>query len=148
MKIRLLTVSHKQPGWVLEGCAEYEKRLPREWGFQLVEIKPEARTSGASTERVQQGEAKRLAAAVPKGARVVAPAGLGAGQVELLAEDGAGVRTSLVIAPVPAAAAGAVVATRAEAAPAGTTRLVALFRGVAAAGEPLVAVGALALGSR
>lgn len=83
-----------------------------------------------------------------EGARVVAPAGLGAGQVELLAEDGAGVRTSLVIAPVTAAAAGAVVATRAEAAPAGTTRLVALFRGVDAAGEPLVAVGALALGSR
>ena len=72
MKIRLLTVSHKQPAWVVDGCAEYEKRLPREWGFQLVEIKPEARTSGASTERVQQGEAKRLAAAVPKGARVVA----------------------------------------------------------------------------
>ena len=31
MKIRLLTVSHKQPGWVHEACAEYEKRLPREW---------------------------------------------------------------------------------------------------------------------
>lgn len=72
MRIRLLTVSHKQPGWVLDGCAEYEKRLPREWGFQLLEIKPEPRTSGASTDKVQAAEAKRLAAAVPKGAWVVA----------------------------------------------------------------------------
>lgn len=72
MKIRLLTVSHKQPGWVHEGCADYERRLPREWGFQLVEVKPEARTSGASTERVQTGEAQRLRAALPKGARCVA----------------------------------------------------------------------------
>jgi 23S rRNA (pseudouridine1915-N3)-methyltransferase len=72
MRIRVLTVSHKQPGWVLDGCAEYEKRLPREWGFQLLEIKPEPRTSGASTDKVQAAEAKRLAAAVPKGAWVVA----------------------------------------------------------------------------
>jgi 23S rRNA (pseudouridine1915-N3)-methyltransferase len=72
MKIRLLTVGHKQPAWVQQGCAEYEKRLPREWGFQLVEIKPEARTSGAGTEKVQAAEGKRLRAAIPKGAWVVA----------------------------------------------------------------------------
>lgn len=72
MKIRLLTVGHKQPAWVQQGIAEYEKRLPREWGFQLVEIKPEARTSGAGTEKVQAAEGKRLRAAIPKGAWVVA----------------------------------------------------------------------------
>jgi 23S rRNA (pseudouridine1915-N3)-methyltransferase len=72
VKVRLLTVSHKQPTWVQAGCAEYEKRLPREWAFAVVEVKPEARTSGASTERVQAGEAQRLRAAVPKGARVIA----------------------------------------------------------------------------
>lgn len=72
MKVRLLTVSHKQPGWVVDGCDDYQRRLPREWAFQLVEIKPEARTSGATTERVQAAEAQRLRAAVPKGARVVA----------------------------------------------------------------------------
>jgi len=72
MKVRLLTVSQRQPKWVAEGCAEYEKRLPRAWQFQIVEIKPEARTSGATTERVQTGEAKRIRAAIPKGAIVVA----------------------------------------------------------------------------
>ncbi len=72
MKIRLLTVSHKQPGWVHEACAEYEKRLPREWGFQLVEVKPDARTSGAPTEKVQAAEAVKLRQALGKNVRVVA----------------------------------------------------------------------------
>jgi 23S rRNA (pseudouridine1915-N3)-methyltransferase len=72
MKVRLLTVSHKQPAWVLEGCREYERRLPREWGFELVEVKPAARTRGAATERVQADEAERLRAAAPKGALLVA----------------------------------------------------------------------------
>lgn len=72
MKVRLLTVSQRQPAWVVEGCTEYEKRLPRAWQFQLVEIKPEARTSGVTTQRVQSGEAVRIRNAIPKGAVVVA----------------------------------------------------------------------------
>ena len=72
MKVRLLTVSQRQPSWVVEGCAEYEKRLPRAWQFQLQEIKPEARTSGQTTARVQAAEAARIRNAVPKGAIVVA----------------------------------------------------------------------------
>ena len=72
MKVRLLTVSQRQPAWVVEGCTEYEKRLPRAWQFQLVEIKPEARTSGVTTQRVQSGEAVRIRNATPKGAVVVA----------------------------------------------------------------------------
>ena len=72
MKVRLLTVSQRQPKWVVEGCAEYEKRLPRAWQFQLQEIKPEARTSGQTTPRVQAAEAARIRNAVPKGAIVVA----------------------------------------------------------------------------
>lgn len=72
MKVHVLTVSHKQPPWVQEGCTDYERRLPREWGFKLLAVKPEPRTSGATAERVQSAEAQRLAAAVPKGARVIA----------------------------------------------------------------------------
>lgn len=72
MKIRLLTVSHKQPDWVQAGCQDFERRLPREWGFQVVEVKPGARTSGAPVAKVQADEAQRLIAAVPKGARLVA----------------------------------------------------------------------------
>lgn len=72
MKVRLLTVSHRQPGWVVDGCAEYERRLPRTWNFELVEVRPEPRTQATSTERVQAIEAERLRAALPRGARMVA----------------------------------------------------------------------------
>ncbi|MBZ0151645.1 MAG: 23S rRNA (pseudouridine(1915)-N(3))-methyltransferase RlmH [Planctomycetes bacterium] len=72
MRISLLVVSHKQPTWVLAASEEYERRLPREWSFSLVEIKPEARTSGVTTERVQAAEAVRLRAALPKNVQVIA----------------------------------------------------------------------------
>lgn len=72
MKVWLLTVSHKQPGWVLDGTADYERRLPREWSFRIVVVKPEARAGTTPTARVQSAEAQRLRAALPKGAIVVA----------------------------------------------------------------------------
>ncbi|MBK8099822.1 MAG: 23S rRNA (pseudouridine(1915)-N(3))-methyltransferase RlmH [Planctomycetes bacterium] len=71
MKVRLLTVAHKQPAWVLDGAADYQKRLPREWKFEVVEIKPSARTSGAAVAKVQADEAERLRAAAGK-ARLIA----------------------------------------------------------------------------
>jgi 23S rRNA (pseudouridine1915-N3)-methyltransferase len=72
MKVRLLTVSHRQPAWVVDGCAEYQRRLPRNWNFQLVEVRPESRTAAADRQRVQSVEAERLRAAAPRGARLVA----------------------------------------------------------------------------
>jgi hypothetical protein len=84
------------------------------------------------------------------GELVVTGKGLGAGTVELYVEDERGVRTKLTSAATAgtAAAAGAAAAD-AEllrvAAPGAGTRVVALYRGVDASGEPLIAVGALPL---
>jgi hypothetical protein len=84
----------------------------------------------------------------------VAGTGLGAGSVEILVEDDRGVRTSIATAAVaapaaPAAAAGsgsaAPTSLASVAAPATGTRVVAVYRGVDAAGEPIVAVGAMPL---
>ena len=72
VKVRLITVSQRQPRWVLEGCAEYEKRLPRAWQFELLEVKPEPRTSGADLGKVRRGEAARIRQALPKNAILVA----------------------------------------------------------------------------
>src|SRR5439155_16688939 len=89
-----------------------------------------------------------------------AGSGLGAGTVEVLVEDDRGVRTSIssvatpgasVAAPGTGAAgdvggsAAAVAPLASVAAPATGTRIVAVFRGVDAAGAPLVAVGAMPL---
>lgn len=72
MKVSLLTVSNKQPAWVVDGADEYARRLPRDWRFEVVELKPEARTAGAATTKVQAAEAARLRDKIGKGALVVA----------------------------------------------------------------------------
>ena len=64
--------------------------------------------------------------------------GLGAGTLDVLVEDDRGVRTSLGWRR-PRRRGGALPA------PASGTRVVAVFRGVDRAGEPIVAVGALPL---
>lgn len=66
--------------------------------------------------------------------------GLGAGDIEVLVEDDRGVRTSLAKKPVSGGEQLAQVAM-----PATGVRVVAVFRGKDAAGEPIVAVGAMPL---
>ena len=72
LKVRLLTVSNRQPRWVQEGCAEYAKRLPRAWQFQVVEVRPEPRTTGGDAHRIQRAEAARILQVTPKNALLVA----------------------------------------------------------------------------
>ena len=81
-----------------------------------------------------------LAVAIENGHAVAKAKGaLGAGTLELLAEDGRGVRTSIKKLTV---ASGADGATLGDAdLPDGARRAVALFTGVDGAGEPIVAVG-------
>ena len=54
------------PAWVETACAEYIKRMPRELQTEIVEIKPEKRAAGNSTENVQAAESKRILEAVGK----------------------------------------------------------------------------------
>jgi 23S rRNA (pseudouridine1915-N3)-methyltransferase len=64
LKIRIISVGHKMPGWVETACAEYIKRMPREASIEIVEIKPEKRAAGNSTENIQSIEAKKILDAV------------------------------------------------------------------------------------
>jgi len=59
------------PGWVAEGYADYAKRLLRDFALDLVELKPEPRDRGKSTEQMLVAEAARIRAACA-GFRVVA----------------------------------------------------------------------------
>lgn len=52
------------PAWVTTACAEYTKRMPREASLEIIEIKPEKRAAGNSTENIQLIEAKRILDAV------------------------------------------------------------------------------------
>lgn len=54
------------PGWVEDACAEYTKRMPRDATVEIIDIKPEKRAAGNSTENIQQIEAKRITEALGK----------------------------------------------------------------------------------
>src|SRR5690349_12151575 len=62
MRIRLVALGHRMPGWVAEGYADYAKRLPRDYPLDLVELKPEPRDRGKSVEQVLRTEAARIRA--------------------------------------------------------------------------------------
>jgi 23S rRNA (pseudouridine1915-N3)-methyltransferase len=66
LKLRIISVGHKMPAWVESACQEYAKRMPRELSLDIIEIKPEKRAAGNSTENIQLIEAKRIIDAVGK----------------------------------------------------------------------------------
>jgi 23S rRNA (pseudouridine1915-N3)-methyltransferase len=66
MKLRVISVGHKMPDWVQTACADYIKRMPGELAIEIVEIKPEKRAAGNSTENIQELEAKRILEAIGK----------------------------------------------------------------------------------
>ncbi len=72
MKLLILAVGSKMPSWISEGFNEYAKRMPREAKIELVEIKPEARSSGKTTQQIMEAEAQRIRAALPGGALCIA----------------------------------------------------------------------------
>lgn len=72
MKIRLIAVGTKMPGWVTEGFNEYVKRLPHEFCLELVEIPLGHRGKGADLARAKRQEGELVLAAIPKGDQVIA----------------------------------------------------------------------------
>ena len=60
------------PKWVQEGYAEYAKRLPKACSLNLIELPMAQRGKTSSVEQMKAEEAKRILAAIPKGARLIA----------------------------------------------------------------------------
>jgi 23S rRNA (pseudouridine1915-N3)-methyltransferase len=72
VKIHLLAVGTKMPGWVTTAFAEYTKRMPRECSVELKEIAPAHRGKSGNPDKYKADEAKQIVAAIPKGAHLVA----------------------------------------------------------------------------
>jgi 23S rRNA (pseudouridine1915-N3)-methyltransferase len=70
MKLLLVAVGQRQPGWADEAYAEFAKRFPPEMRLELKAVKAEPRGAKAP-EQLMAAEATRIEAAVPKGARRV-----------------------------------------------------------------------------
>lgn len=71
MKLYILAVGHKMPGWIDQGFQEYTKRMPHEAQVVLLELKPEKRSS-RTVEQVLEIERDRILAALPSNCKVVA----------------------------------------------------------------------------
>ena len=72
MRIHLIAVGKRMPGWVEAGFEEYRKRMPPECRLELVEIAAGQRGKGVDLARLQREEGEKMLAAIPRGAEVVA----------------------------------------------------------------------------
>lgn len=72
MRVTILSIGHRMPAWIQDGFHEYARRMPPEVRLELVELKPEERGAGRSTEKAMAAEGERVLAAVPAGAQLLA----------------------------------------------------------------------------
>ena len=72
MKARLIATGERAPAWVAQGFGEYQKRLSHWLPLELIEIEPGLRGKGRDPQRAIEDEGRRVLAALPKNARVVA----------------------------------------------------------------------------
>ena len=66
MKLLIVSVGHRMPDWITAGFNEYARRMPREAKIELLEIKPEPRSTGRTTAQIMEAEAQRILAALPQ----------------------------------------------------------------------------------
>jgi 23S rRNA (pseudouridine1915-N3)-methyltransferase len=72
MRLIVAAVSARPPDWVTAGWSEYAKRMPRELPLELLEIRPEPRTTGKTAQAMMALEAARIDAQLPPGCRRIA----------------------------------------------------------------------------
>lgn len=71
MRVRLIAVGTKMPGWVTQGYEEYSKRLNQDLTLELVEIPAGKRGKNADVERITQKEGEQMLAAVHSGDHII-----------------------------------------------------------------------------
>lgn len=65
MKLHLIAVGHKMPGWINTGYDDYARRMPPDLPLLLSEIKPGHRVAGEDGAKARHLEAERITAALP-----------------------------------------------------------------------------------
>lgn len=77
MRLRVVSVGQRMPGWVADAWEEYARRMPRELPLELREIPVRKRGRNADLARLKRDEGEALLAAIPPGDRVIALDGRG-----------------------------------------------------------------------
>ena len=87
MRIRIIAIGTKMPDWVMEGTREYLKRLPREFGPEMIELPLGFRGKNQPVQKAIAAEGSSMLQAIPASDRVIAlDAGGSAWNTEKLAE--------------------------------------------------------------
>lgn len=71
MKLYLVAVGSKMPGWVTEGYTEYARRMPSGCSLHLVEVPSLFRGKNLDVERTLRAEGQKMLEVVPRGCKVV-----------------------------------------------------------------------------
>ena len=71
MKLIVIAVGQRVPGWAQTAWDDYAKRFPPELRLELKAIKTEPRAGGRTPEQLMAAERQRIEAATPRGAHVV-----------------------------------------------------------------------------
>ena len=71
MHIYLIAVGQKMPAWVSMACSDYQKRLPRELQFSMIEVPLIKRGKNPDIQRIVRDESRAILQSVPQGSRVV-----------------------------------------------------------------------------
>ncbi len=71
-RLLIVAVANRPPAWLETGCQDYLARMPREFSVKRTRVKPESRTHGLAAGKMLEHEARRILAALPQGAKLVA----------------------------------------------------------------------------
>jgi 23S rRNA (pseudouridine1915-N3)-methyltransferase len=71
MKLLVVAIGQRQPAWAEAAWDEFAQRFPPEMPLELKALKAEPRSGGRTAAQCRAAEAKRLQAALPRGARRV-----------------------------------------------------------------------------
>ena len=69
MRLLLLAVGLRPPAWAETAFDDFAKRFPPELKLELKAVKAEPRSGGKTAAQMMAGEAQRIEASIPKGAR-------------------------------------------------------------------------------
>jgi 23S rRNA (pseudouridine1915-N3)-methyltransferase len=60
------------PAWINTGFKDFNKRLPKEFHLNLIEVTPAIRSKSSSTEKIISDEANRIRVLIPQGSIIIA----------------------------------------------------------------------------
>jgi 23S rRNA (pseudouridine1915-N3)-methyltransferase len=72
MRLRILAVGTRMPGWVEAGVEDYARRLRAHWRFELLELLPGRRSASQPAARAVATEGERVLAALRPAERAIA----------------------------------------------------------------------------